>query len=66
VRETVPPGRMKAKMMGTWEMAAADKLCGSAIVWPAAKECRLFLGKWEVRPKDILSLSSLGILHYKF
>jgi hypothetical protein len=36
---------------------AADKLCGSAIVWPAAKECRLFLGKWEVRPKDILSLA---------
>jgi len=52
--------------MGTWEMAAADGLCGSAIVWPAAKECSLFLGKWEVRPKDILSLSSLGVLRYKF
>jgi hypothetical protein len=65
VRETVPPGRIKVKMMGTWEMAA-DKLYGNALVWPAAKECRLFLGKWEVRPRDILSLSSFGILRYKF
>jgi hypothetical protein len=53
-------------MMETWEMVAADKLCRGAIVWPEAKECRLFLRKWEACPKDILSLSSFGFLLYKF
>jgi hypothetical protein len=36
-------------------------LCGRA-----AKDCSLFLRKWEVCPKHILSLSSLGFLLYKF
>ena len=52
-------------MTRTWEMTA-DKLCGGAIVWPAAKECRLFPGEWEVRPKDTLSPSSLVFLRYMF